>query len=149
MQGVERTPDCTPPKRSTIPAPLELVPPDAPLAPDHAANIFTWDVFALCGNPGKPEDQSLYHPDTTENGWFTDPDNIGVDPAGRIWATTDGPPPDGMANAVYAMDTEGPEPRPTAPVLYPADRLGGLLANLHARRYQPLHVGAASGRVAH
>jgi uncharacterized protein len=86
---------------------LELVPPGAPDAPNHAADSFTWDVFALCGDPGKPEDECLYHPDTTENGWFTDPDNIGVDPAGRIWITTDGPPPDGMADAVYAMDTEG------------------------------------------
>ena len=83
------------------------MPPGAPDKPDHAADSFTWDVFALCGDPSKPEDESLYHPQTTANGWFTDPDNIGVDPAGRIWVTTDGPPPDGMADAVYAMDTEG------------------------------------------
>jgi secreted PhoX family phosphatase len=55
-----------------------------------------------------PADECRYHPDTTANGWFTDPDNIGVDPAGRIWVTTDGPPPEGLADALYAMDTEGP-----------------------------------------
>ena len=87
---------------------LELVPPGAPEKPDHAADKFTWDVFVLCGDPTVPADECRYHPDTTANGWFTDPDNIGVDPAGRIWVTTDGPPPEGLADALYAMDTEGP-----------------------------------------
>jgi secreted PhoX family phosphatase len=87
---------------------LELVPPGAPERPDHAAEKFTWDVFVLCGDPAIPADECRYHPDTTANGWFTDPDNIGVDPAGRIWVTTDGPPPEGLADALYAMDTEGP-----------------------------------------
>lgn len=75
---------------------------------DTAGANFTWDVFILCGNPANPEDAALCHPDTTANGWFTDPDNIGVDPSSRLWVTTDGPPPDGLADAVYAMDTEGP-----------------------------------------
>lgn len=87
---------------------LELVPPGAPEKPDHAADKYTWDVFVLCGDPAVPEDQCRYHPDTTANGWFTDPDNIGVDPAGRLWVTTDGPPPEGIADALYVMDTEGP-----------------------------------------
>lgn len=87
---------------------LELVPPGAPEKPDHAADTFNWDVFVLCGNPAVPADECRYHPDTTANGWFTDPDNIGVDPSGRIWVATDGPPPEGIADAVYAMDTEGP-----------------------------------------
>jgi secreted PhoX family phosphatase len=87
---------------------LELVPPGAPEKPDHAAEKFTWDVFVLCGDPAVPTDECRYHPDTTANGWFTDPDNIGVDPAGRLWVTTDGPPPEGLADALYAMDTEGP-----------------------------------------
>jgi secreted PhoX family phosphatase len=87
---------------------LELVPPGAPEKPNHAAEKFTWDVFVLCGDPAVPTDECRYHPDTTANGWFTDPDNIGVDPAGRIWVTTDGPPPEGLADALYAMDTEGP-----------------------------------------
>jgi secreted PhoX family phosphatase len=87
---------------------LELVPPGAPEKPDHAAEKFAWDVFVLCGDPAVPADECRYHPDTSANGWFTDPDNIGVDPAGRIWVTTDGPPPEGLADALYAMDTEGP-----------------------------------------
>lgn len=87
---------------------LELVPPGAPEKPDHAADTFKWDVFVLCGDPAVPADECRYHPDTSANGWFTDPDNIGVDPSGRLWVTTDGPPPEGIADAVYAMDTEGP-----------------------------------------
>ena len=87
---------------------LELVPPGAPEAPDHAADVFTWDVFVLCGDPAKAEDEAQYHPDTTAAGWFTDPDNLAVDPKGRLWVTTDGPPPEGIADAVYVMDTEGP-----------------------------------------
>lgn len=86
---------------------LEMTPPDTAGGPDQAADRFTWDVFVLCGDPDREADQSLYHPETTTNGWFTDPDNLGVDPQGHLWVTTDGPPPNGMADAVYAMDTEG------------------------------------------
>ncbi|UXN73630.1 DUF839 domain-containing protein [Devosia sp. A8/3-2] len=85
---------------------LELVPPVRLMYPTMPPTALR-DVFVLCGDPSKPEDESLYHAETTGSGWFTDPDNIGVDPSGRIWVTTDGPPPDGMADAVYAMDTEG------------------------------------------
>lgn len=87
---------------------LELVPPGAPEKPDHAADNYRWDVFVLGGDPAVPTDEARYHPDVTENGWFTDPDNIGVDPAGRLWVTTDGPPPQNHVDALYVMDTEGP-----------------------------------------
>ncbi len=87
---------------------LELVAPGAPAKPDYAAVSFRWDVFILCGDPAKPEDQAMFHPATTASGWFTDPDNLAVDPAGRLWVTTDGPPPEGIADSVYVMDTEGP-----------------------------------------
>ncbi|URK88810.1 DUF839 domain-containing protein [Rhizobium sp. RCAM05350] len=87
---------------------LELVPPGAPEKPDHAADTFTWDVFVLCGDPAKPEDEAMFNPATTTCGWFTDPDNLAVDPAGRLWVTTDGPPPEGIADPMYVMDTEGP-----------------------------------------
>jgi len=87
---------------------LELMPPGAPDAPDHAADVFAWDAFILCGDPADPASGALVHPETTENGWFTDPDNIGIDPAGRLWITTDGPPDAGFNDALYAVDTEGP-----------------------------------------
>jgi secreted PhoX family phosphatase len=64
-------------------------------------------VFVLCGDPSVAEDAAMFHPDTT-TGWFTDPDNLSVDPGGRLWVCTDGPPPPGIADAVFVMDTEGP-----------------------------------------
>jgi uncharacterized protein len=86
---------------------LELVPPGTDGARDFAAQVFGWDVFALCGDPANAGDAAMFHPGTT-TGWFTDPDNLSVDPAGRLWVTTDGPPPPGIADAVFVMDTEGP-----------------------------------------
>ena len=87
---------------------LELVPPGSDGARDFAAESFAWDVFVLCGDPSKPEEGAMYHPGTSASGWFTDPDNLGVDPSGRLWVTTDGPPPEGIADALFVMDTEGP-----------------------------------------
>lgn len=87
---------------------LELLPPGANGARDAAAEVFGWDVFVLCGDPASAEDGALFHPDTTASGWFTDPDNLSVDPEGRLWVATDGPPPFGIADALYVMDTEGP-----------------------------------------
>ncbi len=87
---------------------LELVPPGAGDQPDYAADSFQWDVFVLCGDPSKAEEGAMYNPATSVNGWFTDPDNLAVDPAGRLWVATDGPPPAGIADALFVMDTEGP-----------------------------------------
>ncbi|MBR0554653.1 PhoX family phosphatase [Ciceribacter sp. L1K23] len=86
---------------------LELVPPDVGDKPDYAAETFRWDVFVLCGDPAVAEDGAMFHASTTANGWFTDPDNLAVDPAGRLWVATDGPPPEGIADALYVMETEG------------------------------------------
>ncbi|WP_429232411.1 alkaline phosphatase PhoX [Inquilinus ginsengisoli] len=62
----------------------------------------------MCGDPTKPEAQARYHPGTSANGWFTDPDNIAFDPAGRMYVCTDGPPDAGFNDALYVLDTEGP-----------------------------------------
>ena len=87
---------------------LELVPPGENGVRDPAAAVFAWDVLVLCGDPAKPEEGARFHPDTSAAGWFTDPDNLSVDPQGRLWVSTDGPPPEGIADALYVMDTEGP-----------------------------------------
>lgn len=87
---------------------LEITVPRVGDKPDYAADHLTWDVFVLCGDPAKKEDGAMFHPGTSANGWFTDPDNLAIDPAGRLWVTTDGPPPEGVADAVYVMETEGP-----------------------------------------
>lgn len=86
---------------------LELRPPQTPGGPDHAADVFEWDVLALCGDPRDPSHGAAFHPETSNNGWFTDPDNIGFDPLGRLWVSTDGVQPSGH-DGLYAMDMEGP-----------------------------------------
>lgn len=86
---------------------LELVPPGGAEKPDFAAESFRWDVFVLCGNPAEAGEGAMFHPATSENGWFTDPDNLSVDLDGRLWVATDGPPPAGIADALFVMDTEG------------------------------------------
>ncbi|WP_116133957.1 PhoX family phosphatase [Tropicimonas sp. IMCC34043] len=85
---------------------LELAPPGEDGQRDAAADTFAWDVFVLCGDPQNPEDGAMFHPGTSENGWFTDPDNLAVDPEGRLWVATDGPPPVG-ADALFVVDTVG------------------------------------------
>lgn len=86
---------------------LELIPPGAPDAADHAAEVFRWDIFALCGDPSDPDQHALYHAGTSADGWFVDPDNLGIDPMGRLWICTDGPPEAGFNDALYATDVEG------------------------------------------
>ena len=86
---------------------LELIPPGADEgAADHAAERFRWAVFILCGDPTDPAQRAAYHPQTSDDGWFTDPDNIGFDPQGRMWVCTDGVQPQGH-DGLYAMDTQG------------------------------------------
>jgi secreted PhoX family phosphatase len=89
---------------------LELVPPGGPgkhAEVDHAAANYKWDVFLLAGNPAKAEDNAKLNPGTTANGWFICPDNIAFDPKGRIWIASDGANDVGIADGLYAADTDG------------------------------------------
>ncbi len=85
----------------------ELTPPDG----DHAADTFTWDVLVKCGNPAVPEHHAMFAPATSANGWFACPDNLAVDPSGRLWVTTDQgggwPQLTGSADGVWALGTDG------------------------------------------
>ena len=101
---------------------LELVPPGAPEKPDHAADVYRWDVFVLCGDPKSPESGAMYHAGVSENGWFTDPDNMGVDPAGRLWVCTDGPPDAGFNDGALRHGDRGARSRAAAALLSPAGR---------------------------
>jgi secreted PhoX family phosphatase len=85
---------------------LELVPPAVSGKPDAAADQYTWSIFVLCGDPAKPADQARFHPGTSKEGWFVEPDNIGFDPQGRLWVCSDGPGPRGQ-DGLWAMDTAG------------------------------------------
>lgn len=86
---------------------LELSPPPTAQGPDHAADEFTWEVLALCGDPSVEDHRAAFHPGTTSTGWFTDPDNLGFDAAGRMWVCTDGVQPSGH-DALYVMPVDGP-----------------------------------------
>ncbi|AHE55833.1 PhoX family protein [Sphingomonas sanxanigenens] len=83
---------------------LELIPPGG----DHGADRFGWRVFLLCGDPADPADGATFHPETSAEGWFVEPDNIGFDPAGRLWVCSDGPGVRGH-DGLWVMDVAGPQ----------------------------------------
>lgn len=77
---------------------------------DHTADEFRWDIFLLAGDPSQNEG-AKYHPQTSENGWLTCPDNAAIDAQGRLWISTDGAPKvtkNKLADGIYATDTTGP-----------------------------------------
>jgi hypothetical protein len=88
---------------------IEIVPPLADGAPDHAATECAWGFFLLGGDPARPEHGARYPGSVTEDGWLCCPDNLAFDPVGRIWITTDGQGDAvGFADSVYAAETMGP-----------------------------------------
>ena len=52
---------------------------------------------------------AMWHSATSENGWFTCPDNCAVDHQGRLWVTTDGNDFEfsGRTDGVWSLETEG------------------------------------------
>jgi secreted PhoX family phosphatase len=50
----------------------------------------------------------MYLGKISANGWLSSPDNCTFDAQGRIWIATDGQSKLGMADSVYAADTQGP-----------------------------------------
>jgi secreted PhoX family phosphatase len=87
---------------------LELVPPNTSNKPDHAAAKFIWNIFILAGNPSEEAARASYPTRPSEQGWFTNPDNLAFDPAGRLWIATDGQPASiQYCNGLYACETEG------------------------------------------
>ncbi len=78
---------------------------------DHAAEVFTWSVPMLGGDPRNPSHGAKMHPATSDDGWFVSPDNCTFDRDGRLWMTTDQGSKwvlTGRADGVFACDTEGP-----------------------------------------
>lgn len=86
---------------------LELTPP----AGDHASITFGWDILIKAGNPADTGVAALWNPATSENGWFSCPDNCAVDHQGRLWVATDQgkawKKASGSADGVWAVETEG------------------------------------------
>jgi secreted PhoX family phosphatase len=88
---------------------LEFVPPGGRGAEaDHAADLFRWEIFLLAGNPAT-EDGAFYGAEVGPDGWLTNPDNLVVDPQGRLWIATDGTGPSGFADGLWASAVDGPE----------------------------------------
>ena len=88
---------------------VELIPPggsgrDA----DHTAESYTWDLFVLAGNPKDAKHGAKFHPATSEDGWFVNPDNLTFDPKGRMFVATDGANDFDLPDGIYGIDTEGP-----------------------------------------
>jgi uncharacterized protein len=90
---------------------IEIIPPGAGAATDHAAAKARWEIFLLAGDPGADGVGARYHPGVSRHGWFANPDNLGFDRKGRMWIGSDqGPdqPDNKIADGVYATDTRGP-----------------------------------------
>ncbi|TXL72324.1 PhoX family phosphatase [Vineibacter terrae] len=78
---------------------------------DHAADVFTWTIPILAGDPSKPEQGAKYHPGTSPGGWFSAPDNVAFDSQGRLWIATDTGSnwsKYGIPDGLFACDVDGP-----------------------------------------
>ena len=61
-----------------------------PKGNDHTANQFTWDIFALAGNPTLHKDAYAGSANITPDNMFNSPDGLAFDRDGRLWIQTDG-----------------------------------------------------------
>ena len=87
---------------------IEIIPPGAGTAAvQHAALEGRWEIFLMAGKPGH-DAGARYHRATSDQGWLSCPDNCAFDSRGRIWIATDGAPSAaGVADGLYAADTQG------------------------------------------
>lgn len=77
---------------------------------DHAQTHGDWKMVVACGDPNREQDQAKWNPATSENGWFTSPDNGAVDAEGRLWVATDQGEKvnmSGSADGLWSLETEG------------------------------------------
>ena len=75
---------------------------------DHTQSTFVWDMVLIAGNPATTEG-TLYHPNITENGWLSCPDNCAFDNLANLWIATDGAErAQGVADGVWATELDGP-----------------------------------------
>ncbi len=61
-----------------------------PQGNDHTSNRFTWDIFALAGNPTLHKDAYAGSANITPDNMFNSPDGLAFDRDGRLWIQTDG-----------------------------------------------------------
>ena len=93
---------------------------------DHTATTARWEILVRCGDPKRDGIGAVWNPATSENGWFSAPDNCAVDPDGNLWIATDqgdnwtsnslktdpdqpkGEIPKGIsADGIWALETQG------------------------------------------
>ncbi len=87
---------------------LELRPPRRADKPDHSADVFSWDVFLLGGDPARADSGARIGAGTSADGWLSCPDNIAFDRRGRLWIATDGHvDASGRPDGLWACDTDG------------------------------------------
>ncbi|MBW6398957.1 PhoX family phosphatase [Roseomonas sp. HJA6] len=107
-RGEDRIDGANPRPRNAHGHIIEIVPPSVNGRPDHAATEARWEIFLLAGKPGQ-DAGARYHRATSDQGWLSCPDNCAFDSKGRIWIATDGAPSAaGVADGLYASDTQGP-----------------------------------------
>ncbi len=93
---------------------------------DGTATKFTWNVFLLAGNPGEGRyltnasdiapgklaaTDTYYagYPKREEQSRVHCPDNLGIDPQGRLWIVTDSDGKGVPNNGCFVMETSGPQ----------------------------------------
>ncbi len=93
---------------------------------DVRATRFTWNVFLLAGKPsearylvdardlaaGSPGPKDTYfggYASAADQVEIHCPDNLGIDPQGRLWIVTDGDADDRPNNGCFVMETSGPQ----------------------------------------
>jgi len=86
---------------------LELIPPGG----DHSAETFDWGLLIQAGNPRDEGVAARWNPATSENGWFSCPDNCAIDHWDRLWIATDQgynwKRASGTADGLWALETDG------------------------------------------
>ncbi|MGD9744427.1 MAG: PhoX family phosphatase [Dongiaceae bacterium] len=88
---------------------IEMAPPGEPGAMDHAAALYGWGLFLVCGNP--KTEATIYGAGLSANGWLACPDNLAFDARGRLWIATDQGGQQKMldiGDGIYATDAVGP-----------------------------------------
>jgi secreted PhoX family phosphatase len=87
---------------------LQMIPPAGKGGPDHAADVFAWNVFLIAG---PVEEGGVYGAGGAAV--LSGPDNLAFDPQGRLWIATDNRRWAALAkpipNGLFACQVEGPE----------------------------------------
>ena len=86
---------------------IEMIPPTVDGKVDHGADSYGWDIFIRGGDPSSKAAGAKFGAGTSKDGWFANPDNFTFDKQGRLWVLTDGFPDFGVADGLWACDTEG------------------------------------------